>query len=207
MDDLTGRKFGLLTVKGYGEPILRKNGRYDTSFRCLCECGNMVTVRGISLKRGNTTSCGCRQKEFIKNLNRTHGCSNTRLYEIWEKIKQRCNNPNSINFKHYGGRGIKVCNDWINNFLAFKEWASMNGYDDTLTIDRIDVNGDYCPENCRWVNYTVQANNRRSNRKITYNGETHTIAEWASKTGINEKKIANRISKLGWSAEKALTIR
>ena len=83
----------------------------------------------------------------------------------------------------------------------------MNGYDDTLTIDRIDVNGDYCPENCRWVNYTLQANNRRSNRKITYNGETHTIAEWASKTGINEKKIANRISKLGWSAEKALTIR
>lgn len=149
MEDLTGKTFGLLTVLGYGEPILRKDGRYCTSFKCMCECGNLTTVRGSALKSGNTTSCGCRQKEHIKKLNKTHGKSKSRLYRIWCRIKQRCNNLNDSDYPYYGGRGICICYAWSNDFQEFEKWSLMNGYNDALTIDRIDVNDNYCPENCR----------------------------------------------------------
>ena len=127
----------------------------------------------------------------MKKGNLKHGYGNygNRLYKTWRDIKERCGNPN---IKNYGGRGIKVCPEWENDFLVFREWALNNGYSDDLTIDRIDVNGNYEPSNCRWATNKAQANNRRSNILITYNGETHTISEWSDITGIKYWKIIQR---------------
>lgn len=123
---------------------------------------------------------------------------------IWDSMKKRCCNPNEPAYKNYGGRGIKVCNEWLNSFFAFREWATENGYSDDLSIDRIDVNGNYCPENCRWVDAKTQCNNRRNNHAITFMGETHTISEWSKITGIHQDVILYRI-KAGWDVERALT--
>lgn len=134
-----------------------------------------------------------------------HNKTNTRLYNIFRYMKARCNNPMRPDFKHYGGRGITICAEWLNSFEAFYNWAINNGYAENLTIDRIDVNGDYCPENCRWVTMQTQCLNRKSNRKITAFGYTYTISQWAQITGLKFTTIKGRLDRLGWSAEKALT--
>lgn len=134
-----------------------------------------------------------------------HGMEGTRLYKIWDKMKQRCINPNNPQYKHYGGRGITLCAEW-NEFAAFMVWAEANGYSDNLTIDRIDVDGNYCPINCRWISQRKQNNNKRNNHFLTYNGQTHTIAEWGEITGILPATIQHRISRDGWSVEDALTV-
>lgn len=140
----------------------------------------------------------------IRKANSKHGYSNKeRLYETWCHIRQRCNNPNDRVYPLYGGRGIKVCGAWMSDYQSFRNWAMDNGYREDLTLDRIDNNGDYCPENCRWVDRKTQANNRRTNRLITYNGITHTLSEWSEITGIKWCTILARINK-GWSTEKAL---
>lgn len=133
-----------------------------------------------------------------------HGMKKTRIYKSWERIKRRCNNPKT--YKNYGGRGIKVCDEWSKDFMAFYEWAMANGYRDDLTIDRIDVNGNYEPNNCRWVTMKEQENNRRNNHHITYNGETHTIAEWGDILNIPYKVLLQRITTYKWSIEKAFNI-
>lgn len=130
---------------------------------------------------------------------------NSRLYCIWRHMKERCNNPNHVAFQHYGGRGITVCEQWKNDFLGFKEWALQNGYSAELTIDRIDNNGGYTPNNCRWATREQQQNNRRTNHLLTFLGETHSIAEWGRLTGISRITIRSRIRE-GWSTEEALTI-
>lgn len=200
--DLTGQRFGRLLV-------LRRVGSKGKSptWYCKCDCGNEKIVSTSGLKSGNTQSCGClRQEQAIENNKHrtTHGKSKTKLYNVWFDIKRRCYNPKRENYKDYGGREIKICDEWKNNFEKFYNWANENGYKEGLSIDRIDVNGDYEPKNCRWVDNYTQANNKTNNFLITYNGETHTATEWSKIVGIKATTILHRIKKYGWSIEKAL---
>ena len=196
--DLVGQRFGRLTV-------IEQAGinKYKKAlFSCICDCGKCCEVIGSKLVSGHTKSCGCLQKEKASKRMTTHGNSMTRLAGIWYGMRKRCGDPNS---KEYGGRGIKICDEWLNSFQAFYEWAMENGYSNDLTIDRIDVNGNYEPSNCRWTTSKVQNNNRSNNRFMTFNGETHTMAEWADITGIKYQVLASRILNHGWTVERALT--
>lgn len=138
--------------------------------------------------------------------NLKHGMRYTRIYNIWRSMRQRCKNPHHINYHNYGGKGVTVCDEWDNSFETFYSWAIKNGYTDTLTIDRIDSNGNYEPSNCRWASYKVQANNTKSNHLITYNGVTRTKAEWADITGINYGTICARLER-GWTVEDTLNVK
>lgn len=198
--DITGEKFGRLTV------IEKTRVKGRLSWICQCECGNTIIASLTSLQTGNTKSCGCLRKEVTGKLNKKHGMRRTRLYNIYQKMLIRCRNSNDPKYPIYGGRGIKVCDEWKNNFENFYLWAFENGYSDELTIDRIDVNGDYEPSNCRWVDNKTQANNKRNNRLLVYRGKSHTLAEWADITGIGQANLNNRLNKLNWSVEEALSI-
>lgn len=134
-----------------------------------------------------------------------HGGAGTRLYNIWKHMKQRTSNPNDKNYPDYGGRGIRVCDEWVNDFPAFKTWAIANGYTDALSIDRIDVNGNYEPSNCRWIPFSNQGGNKRNCNYLSAFGKTATVAEWSKETGIPAETIRSRINKLGWAAERAVT--
>ena len=201
MIDLTGQRFGRLTVIRRDES--RKKAAY---WLCRCDCGKEKVVQGCHLRSGATVSCGCLHMEnaFKSNWS-THGGSGTRLYAEWIGMKGRCCNKRNKRYPDYGGRGIKVCSEWLDSFEAFREWALANGYQDDLTIERKDVNGDYCPENCCWATQKEQQNNRRNNHYLTYQGRRQTIKQWAEETGINEVAIYSRINKLGWPPERALT--
>lgn len=198
--DLTGEKFGSLLVVGISGYIGNR-----IAWECKCDCGNVVRVAGCSLKSGNTKSCGCRRNKFVSELNKSHGQSNTRLYHIWTGIKSRCYDVNVKIFKHYGARGITMCGEWKNDFLAFMDWALKNGYSENLSIDRIDVNGNYEPSNCRWVCQKQQCRNTRVNRNITCDGETHTLIEWSEISGVKRETIARRLNK-GWSTKEAIWV-
>jgi hypothetical protein len=210
IQDLTNQKFGrLLVIKYYGKS---KDGH--SIWTCKCDCGNIINVTSNSLKTKNTKSCGCLHKEIARKRKGSkcnfykHGKANTRLFNIFHGIKERCLNNSDRNYKLYGKKGIKICNEWLdkeNGFINFYNWAINNGYSDNLTIDRIDVNGDYCPENCRWVDMKVQANNRTNNHLVTYNGKTHTISEWSKITTIKSDTLVKRLNIYKWSIEKTLT--
>lgn len=203
--DLTGKRFGKLVAIKRGEDELRKDGRHNSTFICQCDCGNIVRVVSSRLKSGNTQSCGCLHKQKTSEINKSHGMRNTRIYGIWCRMKQRCYNPNSIDYKEYGGRGISVAEEWKNSFENFMEWSMISGYSDNLTIDRKDNERGYSPDNCQWVSRSIQSNNKRNNRKISFNGKIQNISEWAKETGISRATIAKRIDILGWSVEDALT--
>ena len=205
-EDLTGRVYGRLTVIERVENDKWKQARW----KCLCECGNYTVAVTSELNRGNVRSCGCLNREISKRVNSKHGFKYTRLYKIWGSMKKRCYNPNSPNYKYYGAKGIKICDEWKNDFKVFHDWAFANGYDENAeygkcTIDRIDVNGNYEPSNCRWIDVKSQERNRGNNNFITYNNETHCISEWAEILGINYITLHQRICKYNWSIERAFT--
>ena len=193
--DLTGQKFNHLTVLGVDDGEHSHPGQY---WRCQCDCGKIIVVRGDGLKSGHAKSCGC-----VNPRKTTHNLTNTRLHRTWNAMKQRCLNDHNFRYKDYGGRGIKVCQEWENDFMSFYNWSMENGYDDSLTIDRIDNDGNYCPENCRWTTQAQQCLNRRNTVYITYNGETKNIKEWSAITGLKESTISSRRLK-GWDAERIL---
>lgn len=201
--DLMGMRFGRLTVIERADDYVQGSGRRRVRWRCKCDCGNETIVTADSLTGGHTISCGCYHMERITESNSTHHESNTPLYAVWNGMKSRCYNPNSTFYNYYGGRGICICDDWKNSYVKFRDWALENGYDSGLSIDRINVDGNYCPENCRWIDCVAQANNRRSNRIFTFNGETHNLKEWSNILGINYKKLHRRISS-GWNFERAI---
>lgn len=199
-NDLTNKRFGKLVAL----EIVGRNKTRNLEWLCKCDCGNFVIVPSGRLVTNNTKSCGCYKISAIKNTATKHGYRHTRLYEIWLGMKKRCNNKNCKAFNNYGGRGIKVCKEWEYDFKKFYDWSMTNGYEDKLSIDRIDNNGNYSPNNCRWSNRVVQANNKRNNIKITFNNKTLTTAMWSRETNLNQSTITNRI-KRGWDIEKALT--
>ena len=193
--DLTGQTFGRLVVIARDTDYISPSGYPKTRWRCRCSCGNITTVCTQELRKGDTRSCGCYELECKRNNNKTHGLSNTRLHSIWKGMKARCYNKHHKNYEDYGARGISVCDDWKNDFQKFYTWAMNNGYQDELTIERIDVNGAYCPENCCWVTRIAQANNRRNSISISYCGEDHTLQVWSKLTGIPYSTLYYRFKK------------
>jgi hypothetical protein len=138
------------------------------------------------------------------NPNYKHGLTKTHLFQTWSNAKSRCSDPNSLPFKDYGGRGITVCEEWKNDFKAFYDWAMANGYKEGLTLDRIDNNQGYSPDNCRWATVKEQSNNRRSNTFLVFCGERKTISQWADDTGISRETLYKRLAN-GWDIEETLT--
>lgn len=206
--DLTGQKFGRLTVVERVENYVTPKGIQMPQWKCKCDCGKEKVVRGHDLKRGNTTSCGCLRREKMFEIGKnstTHGHSRERLYRIWADMKSRCYNPNSIKYYIYGAEGKTVCDEWLHDFEAFYKWAMANGYADNLTIERIDGTKGYSPENCRWATKKEQNVNKRNNHLITYNGKTQTLSQWADELGISRAVLYMRINKLHWDIERALT--
>ncbi len=211
MENLVGKKFGMLTVIAFSHREARKGGSYRWYWVCQCECGNVVTRRSDGLKdKKVVVSCGCYRKKIleqhnfkINNPNKTHGQTKTRLYKIYAKMKERCYDPNYPERHLYGGRGIKICNEWLDSFEVFRDWSLTHGYAEHLSIDRIDPNKDYEPSNCRWADVYQQANNKRNNIQLTYNGETLTLPQWARKLGLPYSTLADRRKK-GKSVEEIL---
>ena len=193
--DITGEHFGRLIA------LYRLNNYHKKRvyWLCACECGNLKEASTDNLTRGIVTSCGCRKGE-------NHNDKNTRLYKVWQHMKGRCYCITDTSYPNYGKRGIKVCDEWKNSYLAFKSWSINNGYDDTLTIDRINVEGNYEQNNCRWVDYKTQNRNKRNNMNITINGETHCLKEWCEILNLNYDTVHKRITKYNYNIKDALEI-
>ena len=196
--DITGQKFYNLTaIKCVG-----KNKSNSALWLCRCDCGNYHTTTSTALKVGDCKSCGCLKQKMSKELHTKHGMTKTRIYGIWQNMKNRCRQPNNPRYKDYGARGITYCDAW-EDFESFYKWASETGYNDELTIERIDNNKGYCPENCRWATKEEQQYNKRTTHYLTYKGETKSMAEWSKILNINLQTLAARINTLKWSVERA----
>lgn len=194
--NIFNKKFGRLEAL---YPIDKdKNGVYK--WLCLCDCGNTHIARISDLKSGKILSCGCYSKEVKSKNNLKHGGKTKtpeRLYTIWGAMKQRCYYTKGKSYKDYGGRGIRICDEWLFDYTTFRSWALNNGYKDNLSIDRIDVNGDYEPNNCRWATSKQQANNTRRNVVFEYNGVKHTMSEWSEILNINYSTLRAYIQQNG----------
>lgn len=201
---LAGARFGnLVVLYATSEPF-----KSTTKWKCICDCGNHAYPVAHNLVNGRSTSCGCLRKkrasEFAKSLTR-HGGTGTRLYSIWRSMICRCYYKNDKCYSTYGGAGITICDEWRNDFKAFRDWAIANGYKDHLSIDRIDVQKGYYPRNCRWATNFEQSNNKTSTVFLTHNGNTKPLTVWAQELGIPRNVLYSRIKHHGWSTERALS--
>lgn len=194
--DLSKKRYGRLTVL---ERDL-KSPYKGTYWKCKCDCGCLTSVKSGNLKNGLVKSCGCLKHES----HNTHHKSDTKLYKIWRGMLNRCYNQKTKSYKNYGGRGIIICDNWKNSFEAFYNWAINNGYCEGLSIERINNNKNYCPENCKWIPLGEQARNRRKNYSFTISGITKDLADWCKQYNMNYYLVHNRIYKLNWYVEKAL---
>lgn len=191
---LVGRTFGRLTVLA----LDHKSASLKPYWRCVCQCGKETVTRGDHLTTGATKSCGCLNKEIAARtghvrgkLNTKHGGEGTRLYTIWSRMKERCMNPRHVHYTSYGGRGITICQEWVSDFAAFREWAHAAGYSDELSLDRIDNAKGYDPANCRWATAKEQGRNRRNNRVM----EGKCLSEWIEVAVVSERTVRNRLKK------------
>ena len=203
-----GKKFGRLTVIGFEKS--KKHTKWN--WKCKCDCGNVRVVDPAAVKKGNTRSCGClHDEECAKRATKfKHSIYEyKRLHGIYHGIKRRCYRVSEPRYKDYGGRGIKMCDEWLdknNGFDNFVEWALSHGYTDKLTIERNDVNGNYCPENCRWATYKEQSLNTSVNRFVEIDGESRTVEQWCCLLGVvTPSTVYRRVRKAGWSFQKAIT--
>ena len=203
MIDLVGRKFGRLTVVSEAERTRSKGGTSIRMWNCVCDCGNKRTLSSSALTGCKTKSCGCYKKDVNKKRFTKHGLSKTKLYRVWSSIKDRCYRDGCKGYINYGGRGIVMCDEWKNNFQAFYDWSISNGYTEGLTIERKDVNGNYCPENCCWIPKSEQPKNRRNSHFITYKGETKTLSEWSKELHIDRETVRLYEKRFG-DGEKAI---
>lgn len=199
INDLVGKKFGRLTV--VEQAPYRTYGR--VRWKCVCDCGNHIEVDGCHLTSGHTKSCGCLRSELSIQRSTTHGGSNTKLYKVFLTMIARCENPNNKAYCHYGGVGIKVCDKWRHDFSEFREWSIKHGYTDGLTIDRIDNSKGYSPDNCRWVDWKTQQNNRTNNRIVFYQGLAYTLSELSKLASVNYATLKYRLDK-GWEVKDAM---
>jgi len=206
--DITGRRFGRLLVIGQSS---EKTSRGNAKWNCVCDCGKQIITSKNNLLRGDTKSCGCLKRDLIAQRSTKHGeCASansrhSRLYRIYSNMLSRCLNANIPSYKRYGGRGIEICEEWLNDPISFFQWAYDHGYTDGLTIDRIDNNKGYCPENCRFASRKAQENNTSRNHYITYLDKTQSMSAWADEYRIPYHTFRSRINNLGWDVHKALT--
>ena len=198
MKDLSGKRFGRLTVI---EPIRYPNGKIY--WKCKCDCGKEIEVYGGELRSGGSKSCGCKKRDDTIQRNWKHGHSKTRLASVYSSMKDRCYNSNAKSYPRYGARGIKMCNEWYDDFETFYLWAVSNGYEIGLTIDRIDNDGDYSPENCRWVSNIENIHNSSTCINIEYNGLKMCCAEWDRRMGYCRGTVSRRLRE-GKTSEEAI---
>lgn len=191
-DSLKNKRYNMLTLTGYFRTRTSKSGKTITEWECLCDCGNQKYINRHSILYCNQKACGCLN---AKPTRYSHGHTGTRLYQAYLNMKARCYYKGGREYGNYGGRGITVCDEWLgkNGAKNFIDWAYLNGYSDTLTLDRIDVNKGYSPDNCRWITNKEQQSNRRDNHLITYEGRTQTITQWAEEIGISGKALESRL--------------
>lgn len=197
MKDLSGKVYGRWTVIKFSH---RKGKNYYWVCKCSCEKNTIKTVNSAQLNNGQSQSCGCFNKETITK----HGLNGNKLYHIFNSMKARCYSTTNKSYKNYDGRGIKICDEWLNDVKLFIEWAHKNGYKEGLTIERKDVNGDYCPQNCCWESRKTQSNNTRKNIFIDYNGKTQTLTQWAEEYNIKPHTLYYRYVLKNWDIDKSL---
>lgn len=194
-----GDRFGRLTI------IKEVTGRINKRryFQCECDCGNIKTIRLDGLTRGKVVSCGCFNLERSVEANTKHGLCKDRIYKIWSGMKGRCLNKNNTFYKNYGGRGVTICEEWM-DFKVFYKWAKENGYQDNLSIERQNVHGKYEPSNCTWIDMDAQKRNTTVTKRITFDGKTQTMRQWASDIGVHSSTLCRRF-KSGMTIKQALT--
>ncbi len=208
--DISGQQInGWYVLREYG-----RNKSGGATFLCRCDCGNVRVVDGRSIRNGASKNCGCKRNtdsvERMRSIATKHGGKKERLYGVWRGMIDRCNNPKSPFYYRYGGRGISVCDKWQYSYKSFREWAYASGYNEKAqkwecTIDRVNNNAGYSPDNCIWRTLKQQCNNRSSNHFVEYNGESHTLTEWSELTGIKKDTLRRRIFVYNWTVERALT--
>ncbi len=195
--DITGNRYNNLTVI----ERVANNIRGQSRWKCLCDCGNYTEVTSNNLKSGAVKSCGC-----LRHIPKyKHNLSHTKLYRVWAGMKRRCYYRNDKSYKNYGGRGIHICDEWVNDFVNFYNWAIQNGYEEGLTIERINNDENYSPNNCTWIPKSEQVNNRRNCILYTYNNKTQNLKQWCDELNLDYGLMHDRIRSKGWSFERAIS--